>query len=249
MQQFKVLETVVHYEDNATILEKIWGATKNRAKFLHIVSINPEILVQASTDTAFNQAIAASQTHIVDGVGVSTAIQMLYGVHVERMTGVDLMQKVLREGGEQGLCIGLIGAQASLAEELARCYQAKYPQAHYFGTHGFARISEAKKEEEMAIFELITIRRPHILFFAFGSPAQEIWIEKHKSQLGGVVCIGVGGAFDMLGGRVKRAPKWVRELKLEWLFRLLLQPWRMSRQMRLITFVKAVVAQRFSGKR
>lgn len=243
MQQFNILQTTVHYENPSTILEKIWAATKNRSSFVHIVSINPEILVQAATDHTFNQAIAASQTHIIDGVGVSAAIQMLYGTHVERIAGVDLMEKVLNQGGEQGLCIGLIGAQASLAEEIASCYGHKYPNAQFFGVPGFSRIAEAKKSEEIALFELITARKPHILFFAFGSPAQEIWIEQHKVQLSRIVCIGVGGAFDMIGGRVKRAPKWVRQLNLEWLFRLGIQPWRLGRQMRLLKFVKDVASQ------
>ncbi len=78
--------------------------------------------------------------------------------------------------------------------------------------------------------------KPHLVFVAFGSPWQELWIERHRNQFQNCVVMGVGGAFDFLGGKVPRAPVIIRRLGFEWLFRLIVQPWRLRRQLRLVRF-------------
>jgi N-acetylglucosaminyldiphosphoundecaprenol N-acetyl-beta-D-mannosaminyltransferase len=80
---------------------------------------------------------------------------------------------------------------------------------------------------------------------AFGSPNQELWIEHHKKEFKNCVVMGVGGAFDFLGGRVMRAPLFIRQLGFEWFFRLLIQPWRLRRQMRLVRFLGLVIQEFF----
>ena len=86
------------------------------------------------------------------------------------------------------------------------------------------------------------------MFVAFGSPKQELWIAQNLDKLPAKVVIGVGGAFDFVSGKVKRAPVWVRKIGFEWLFRLIIQPWRIKRQLRLVKFVYLVLAEKFGKK-
>src|SRR4030042_3413453 len=118
-----------------------------------------------------------------------------------------------------------IGVKYDLAEELANCYSKKYAQNTFFGIKGIDNIKKVKKTEEDRIFSIITDIKPHFLFIAFGSPDQEIWLWNHRSKLKGIICMGVGGAFDYLIGKVKRPLPFIRNFGLEWLYRLIIQSW------------------------
>jgi N-acetylglucosaminyldiphosphoundecaprenol N-acetyl-beta-D-mannosaminyltransferase len=96
--------------------------------------------------------------------------------------------------------------------------------------------------------EELKSKKTDILFVAFGSPKQEIWIAENLNQLPAKVVIGVGGAFDFISGKVRRAPVFIRQLGLEWLFRLIIQPWRIKRQLKLLTFIDLVLKEKFSAK-
>ncbi|MEX2144803.1 MAG: WecB/TagA/CpsF family glycosyltransferase, partial [Candidatus Spechtbacterales bacterium] len=117
---------------------------------------------------------------------------------------------------------------------------------------------EAKKEDVSSIkYQVLSkgkkihntkyiIPNTDVLFVAFGSPKQEIWIKNNLKNLPVTVAMGVGGAFDMISGKVKRAPVFIRSLGLEWLFRLIIQPWRIKRQLRLLEFVFLVLREKIS---
>jgi len=90
--------------------------------------------------------------------------------------------------------------------------------------------------------------KPHLVFVAFGSPYQELWIARHSNQFGKSVVMGVGGAFDYLSGHVYRAPEFIRKIGLEWFFRLLSQPWRWKRQLSLLKFIKLVLQEKWKKK-
>jgi N-acetylglucosaminyldiphosphoundecaprenol N-acetyl-beta-D-mannosaminyltransferase len=101
--------------------------------------------------------------------------------------------------------------------------------------------------EAPGIVSRIRATRPDVLFVAYGAPKQDLWIAEHRDALGVPAMIGVGGAFDHLIGVRKRAPAWVQRLNLEWLFRLITQPWRWRRQLALPRFVWAVYRERVTG--
>lgn len=244
---YSLLGVHVHPQERKDILENILKYTQKRAVFVHVVSVNPEIILEARQNREFKRVIETARINIIDGSWALLALQVMYKEKFERVTGVDLMAELLDQGGSVGLTIGLIGASDTLAEEVAACYQEKYPKSSFFGLQGFADISHPKQEEIDAIFSIIADRRPHILFFAFGSPTQELWIDANKHKLEGIVCIGVGGAFDFIGGRVKRAPAWMRAVYLEWLYRLVKEPWRIRRQIKLIQYLMLVVLQIIRG--
>jgi len=87
-----------------------------------------------------------------------------------------------------------------------------------------------------------------LIFVAFGSPAQELWLYKHRGKFKGIVCMGVGQGFDVLSGQVKRAPLLLRKIGLEWLYRLITQPWRWRRQLRLVKFLWLVFKEKLSNR-
>ena len=231
------------------ILDKIKYYISNKAEFCHVVSLNPEILVMAQNNVLFKKVLQTAQIRIIDGVGVVVAGRLL-GVNVgDRLTGVDLMEELLSVANQNSLSVGLIGGGEKIAEKLIKCQKDKYPKVNIFGMQGIKDIYSPKYEEENQLFSIVADRKPHILFVSFGSPAQELWIYKNRSKLNGIVCIGVGGAFDYLSNNIVRAPKIIRSLGLEWMFRLIRQPWRVKRQTRLIEFVLLVLKEKFlTGK-
>jgi len=138
----------------------------------------------------------------------------------------------------------LIGGRPNLAESLVNCYRVEFSQAKFKGVYGIKDIKNPQKKEEQEIFSIVADFKPHIVLVAFGSPDQELWLYRHRDQFKNCLCMGVGGAFDYLSGSIIRAPGFLRKIGLEWLFRLLKQPWRWRRQLRLIKFLWLVVKQK-----
>ena len=218
------------------ILEKIKKYIKNPAGFFHVVSLNPENLVIAQDNLEFKKVIKTAQIKIIDGVGIVLAAQLLKIKVGERYPGVELMSDLIKLASKMRLTVFFIGGKGNLAVNLADCYQKKYPEAKFFGLEGIVDIKNPKKEEEKKIFSIVQLFKPHLVFVAFGSPYQELWIARHKDKFSNCVVMGVGGAFDFLANKVARAPTFLQKIGLEWFFRLLIQPWRWRRQLRLIKF-------------
>jgi len=231
------LRIKIFAQNKKNTLEKIKKYIKKNNQFCHIVSLNPENLVIAKENKKFKKVIETAQIQIIDGVGMILASRLLCVSVGERYPGVDLVIDLLNLSSKMRLRVLLIGARSNLAKRLANCYQKKYSPAKFFGLEGILDIKNPKKEEEEKIFSIVSDFKPHLVLVAFGSPDQELWIERHKKEFKNCVVMGVGGAFDFLGGVVPRAPLFLRRLGLEWLFRLLVQPWRWRRQLRLLKFL------------
>ena len=240
----KLLGITLSTSSKQIILEKIEKYISNPHGFFHIVSLNPEIMVLAEENPKFKKVIETAQIKIVDGIGIVMAAQIL-GIEVgSRLTGVDLMKKLVETASFRRLRVMLIGGKPNLAKNLAECYSEDFPEAKFKGIEGVKDIENPTASEESAIFSIVADMRPHIVFVSFGSPGQELWIERHKKEFSNMVIMGVGGAFDFLGGKVPRAPMILRRLGLEWFFRLMVQPWRWKRQLRLVKFAYLVFRQK-----
>jgi N-acetylglucosaminyldiphosphoundecaprenol N-acetyl-beta-D-mannosaminyltransferase len=248
MKQQKILGITIEKHSNKEILEKIKKYLLQPRDFFHIVSINPENLVIAQTNEKFKEVVEMAQIKVIDGFGVALAGKIL-GVDVgKRLAGVDLVERLIEIASDQCLRVLLLGGRQNLALRLAECYQAKFPQAKFFGLEGIKEIKNCQKEDEEKIISIVTEFKPHIILVAFGSPEQELWLTRHKDLFKGVVCMGVGGSFDFLGGIVPRASRWIRSVGMEWLFRLVNQPWRCRRQTRLIRFLWLVLVQKITSR-
>ncbi len=240
MENNKILGIEIQALSKRNILEKIKKFILNPKGCFHITSLNPENLFLATENELFKKALNNSQIRLIDGAGIVIAGKILKIEVGERVTGVNLMDELVKEAAKMRLRILLIGGKGNLADKLADCYQRKYPQAKFFGIEGIKNIKNPQKNEEKKIFSIVTSFKPHLVFVAFGSPYQELWIERYKRKFSGCVVMGVGGAFDFLGGAVPRAPIFFQKIGLEWLFRLIVQPWRWRRQLRLIKFLYLV---------
>ena len=209
----------------------IKGLGKNEKKY-YVVTPNPEILVIANANHNYKKVLNNAKLALPDGVGVMLASKFLSKPLEQRVTGVDLVENLCREVSKQPITVGFLGAGPHVAELASECLREKYPDLKINFTE-----QEWNFEKDYP--------KTDILFVAFGSPKQEIWIAENLNKLPVKVAIGVGGAFDFISGKTKRAPVIFRKLGLEWLFRLFMQPWRIKRQLRLIKFIFLVFKEKF----
>lgn len=209
----------------------IKGLEKSEEKY-YIVTPNPEILVLANNNPVYKKVINNAKLALPDGIGVMMASRLLSKPLRWRIHGVDLMESICREVSKRPITVGFLGGGANVAESAAECLRVKYPGLKVNFTEEEWNFEKKHPETD-------------ILFVAFGSPKQEIWIAENLSRLPVKVAIGVGGAFDFVSRKVRRAPVLVRKIGLEWLFRLIIQPWRIERQLRLIKFIFLVCKEKF----
>lgn len=245
MTKKKILEITMPTQSRNDILEKIKKYISSPRGFFHIVSLNPENMVLTKENDNFKKVVETAQIKLVDGVGVVLAARWLNIPIGQKMTGVELMEELVKMANVLRLRVLLIGARSNLALKLAECYSQKYAQAKFKGLYGIQNIKKPRQVEEKAIFSIVRHYKPHILLVSFGSPYQELWLARHKKQFSKIVAVGVGGAFDYLGGKVARAPKPIRDFGFEWLFRLIREPWRLKRQLRLIKFIRLILAEKW----
>ncbi len=198
----------------------------------HIITLNAEIIYKAQSDPKLKSII--NQAHLVtpDGAGVVWAAKYLKAPVPERVTGIDLTLKLAEIGAKKGYKFYFYGAAPGVAEEAAKNLQEKHKGLNIVGTcHGYIKSHEREK-----LLKDIQEKQPDILLVALGAPNQEFWIRDHLKKLQVPVCIGVGGSFDVISGRINRAPEFFQKAGLEWLYRLLKQPSRIGRMMALPKF-------------
>ena len=210
-----------------------------------IVSINPERVMQARSDRSFADLLRQADLSLADGVGVMWAARWIGQPLPERVTGVDFVRALARRGAREQWRFFFLGAAPGVAEDAARVLAVQYPGLQVAGT--FA--GSPRPEEEREICERIRAARTDVLVVAYGAGAEEGWIARNLENTGAKVAMGVGGALDFISGRTRRAPKWMRERGLEWLYRLVRQPWRWRRQLALPRFALAVVLSRRNSAR
>ena len=221
----------------ATIIAMIERARREPVPVQQIVTLNPEIAMAAQRDDQLRRIIRDAALVVPDGAGIVAASRLLRGGVVARVPGVELVERLAIMSAERGYRLFLLGAAPGVALEAARRLQTLAPGLAVVGAHS----GSSRAEDAEAILAAIQRVRPDVLCVAFGSPKQERWLSEHRPQVGAAVAIGIGGALDYIAGAVKRAPRWMRALGLEWLFRLMRQPWRWRRMLALPRFVVAII--------
>jgi N-acetylglucosaminyldiphosphoundecaprenol N-acetyl-beta-D-mannosaminyltransferase len=210
-----------------------------------IATVNPEFVMIAQRNAEFFNALRSALVCTPDGVGILWAARWLGGPLRERVTGVDLSERLCALAAQRGWRMFLLGAGPGVAERTADIWRARYPGLTVAGTHA-GTPSDADAPEILA---RVRTARANIVLVAYGAPAQDLWLARHLNALRGaasegVVGIGVGGVFDYVAGVRPLAPRWMRRIGLEWLFRLVNQPARWRRQLDLLRFVVAIVGGR-----
>lgn len=202
-----------------------------------IFTPNPEIVMTAQEDEELKRALYSADMLIPDGIGIVIA-SGLYGNRLpERVTGFDLMMELINYGVQRGWTFYLLGGKPGVSDRAAKRLQKVYPNIRILGTyHGYMN-----GEEEEEIIAHINLCNPNILFVGMGAPRQEKWIFKNRKRLKANLVMAVGGALDVLAGKTKRAPKIFIKLGLEWLYRLIKEPWRFPRMLKLPLFLFKVI--------
>ena len=204
-------------------INRVAGAIADRRP-MQIVTLNAEMAMQAGEDPELGEVIQACGLVVPDGSGVVWALRR-QGVSTPKVPGVELVEAMAAVGARQGWKIYFLGAKPGVAAEAAAVLAARYPDLRIVG----ARDGYFKAEDEPALLAEIKEAAPDILLVALGVPRQEKWIAQHQKALGVPVAMGVGGSFDVFAGHVQRAPEAFQKLHLEWLFRLMQEPWRYKR--------------------
>ncbi|HAU31246.1 MAG: Glycosyl transferase, WecB/TagA/CpsF family [Desulfotomaculum sp. 46_80] len=204
-----------------------------------IVTLNPEILYRAQKEPALLRMINCASLVTADGVGVVWASRVARCPVPERVTGIDLMLRLTARCEREGWSIYLLGGKPGVAGAAASRLIRQYPQLKIAGTHHGYFDSKDK------VVQKIKESRPQILFVGMGAPGQDYFIHENLSTLGVPVGMGVGGSFDVIAGRVTRAPVWVQKLHLEWLYRFIKEPSRIGRMAVLPMFAWLVLRRYF----
>jgi len=236
----EILGVRVHRLTFAQALDEIQRMIEQGEKG-YVVTANPEIIMRAQDDGAYREILNAAHMTWPDGVGVLMAGRLLGTFIPERVTGSDGVPLIAQRAAEQGWRVYLLGAAPGVAQQAAHILQERYPGLRIVG----AEPGDPRPEFDEEVVQRINAARPHILLVAYGAPKQERWMARNLPRLQVNVAIGVGGSLDFIAGVQKRAPVWVRRVGLEWLWRLVLEPWRWRRQLALPRFVWQVVRQRF----
>ncbi|MBE2195103.1 MAG: WecB/TagA/CpsF family glycosyltransferase [Anaerolinea sp.] len=202
-----------------------------------IATANPELVMIAQHDSLFFDILNRADRVTADGIGLLWAAKHLNCSLPERVTGSDGLPRICERAAQEGWRVYLLGAGPGVAEKAAAVLKDRNPGLIVAGTYA----GSPSPDEEDAILERINQAQADILFLAYGSPAQEKWIARNLPRLQVRVVMGVGGAFDFTAGVTQRAPEWMRRAGIEWLHRLIRQPWRWRRMLRLPRFVWAVL--------
>ncbi|HEV3154037.1 MAG TPA: WecB/TagA/CpsF family glycosyltransferase [Candidatus Baltobacteraceae bacterium] len=208
-------------------------------KGAQIVTLGTEMVVYAQRDRRYREIINRCALSICDTIGLLAVARMRGAKLRSRVTGVELIEHLCARAAREGIPVFLLGAAPGVAGEAARVLVQRYPGLQIAGV----RDGYFSQAESAQVAAQIRQSRAKLLFAGMGFPRQEYWLADFLVQTDCGAGIGVGGSFDVLGGKVQRAPKEWRRFGLEWLYRLVTEPHRWRRQLALPHFVLLVAGE------
>ncbi|MBI5555694.1 MAG: WecB/TagA/CpsF family glycosyltransferase [Elusimicrobia bacterium] len=228
----------------AEAIPKINGFIKDRLPH-HVITANSLMLNAAMNNNRLKEVFHRSHLVVPDSIGLLLAGKILGQPLAERVPGIDLMYQLFALCQKERYSIYLLGAKLGVAAQAAENIRQQFPGLNIAGTHhGYF----ADLEKDLVIKEISSLKLD-ILFVGLNIPRQELWIDQHLNSLGVPVIIGVGGSFDVISGRIKRAPTAMQKSGLEWLWRTIIEPWRIKRIILLPVFLWNVFRQKYQAQR
>lgn len=211
-----------------------------RKESAYTVTPNPEIVLLARENPQLLEALRGAALALPDGVGLILASGIIGTPLRHRLPGIDFASALMAVLARRQGSVYLLGAKPGVAERAAEQLQRRYPGLRIAGTrHGYF-----STEDEAAITAEIQKAAPSLLLVCLGAPKQELWMHRHSADFPGTLMLGLGGALDVYAGDIPRAPESWRRLGLEWLYRLLLEPRRIKRMIRLPGILRAALTER-----
>ena len=207
-----------------------------------VVTANPEIVLRCRADAEYARAVNGADLVLADGVGDLLAGRILGTPLPERVAGADLVPRVLRDLARRGGSVFLYGGRPGVAEAAAAALEREYPGLRIAGTENGYISSGGELTARLRAL------RPDLVLAGLGAPKQELWMAENRDGLHSVL-IGVGGLLDVFAGRTKRAPESWRRCGLEWAYRLLREPRRAGRMIRLPTVLVLAARERLSRRK
>lgn len=240
IKPIKILGVKIHpLTMNETIADLELKLNKSQQSF--VVTANAEIIMMCQQDEFYKNIINDDADIVLpDGAGAVWAGRYLGYQVPERVAGFDLYNHLLALSAQKGYKVYFFGGSPGIAEAAKVKAENLYPGVSIVGCHN----GYFSDEEINNIIEEINKSEAQILFVALGAPKQEKWLAKYRKQLNPKIIMGIGGSFDVLAGKMQRAPKWMQNASLEWAFRLYKQPSRCIRMLALPKFVLKVIASK-----
>ena len=201
-------------------------AAIDRMESLRLGVVNAAKLVHMRSDRLLRESVVTSDLVFADGMAVVWASRLLGNPLPERVTGIDLFERLMASAERRGESIFLLGAKQDVLERLVEVVATRHPDLRIAGT----RSGYFSDEDSAGVANQIRESGATMLFVGISSPKKEIFLARHGNQLGVALCHGVGGSFDVVAGRTPRAPEFWQRVGLEWLFRLVQEPRRMWRR-------------------
>ncbi|HAC64637.1 MAG TPA: glycosyltransferase [Cyanothece sp. UBA12306] len=226
---FRVLNLHVHLLDDYTqwLLECI-----EHKQGVHVVTLNAEMAMLAQSEPTVTQIIQEADLVIPDGAGVVLYLR-LRGQKQKRCPGIELAESLITKLGITGELapIAFYGGKPGVTQSAADQWKQKVSDISLVTNHGYL-----SSEEEKNWLKTLSEQQPKLILVGLGVPRQELWIRQHRHLCPHAIWIGVGGSFDIWSGAKDRAPSWLRNNNLEWLYRLYQEPWRWQRMLALPRF-------------
>jgi N-acetylglucosaminyldiphosphoundecaprenol N-acetyl-beta-D-mannosaminyltransferase len=205
------------YEDMYPIYDR-WLSDKASSSHALAV-INVHICVSALFNKKLRDLYNSADIIGIDSMPFLRWARAFYNRHTDRFYAPDLMLEVSRKAKEKGYTFFLYGGYPGAPDQIEKYLRARFDGIKVVGKYSppFGQLSE---EQERAVCEMINNANPDFLWIGLGSPKQDVWIREHKDKIRGCIMMPSGATFDFFGGRISQAPKWIRDLGFEWLFRL-----------------------------
>jgi N-acetylglucosaminyldiphosphoundecaprenol N-acetyl-beta-D-mannosaminyltransferase len=208
---------VVSFDEAAAWCFSAASARENPSQ---LVTVNAQSLLMMHDDPAMDEAVRGAAMIVADGASMALAARILNLPWKERVTGVDLMQRLMREGAPKGLRVYYLGATDQVLDRLLAITSEKYPGLVVAGY----RNGYFDRNNDGEVIENIRASNADVLFVGMPTPFKELWLHRNLGRFGVGLAIGVGGTFDVIAGLVPRAPRWMQRSGMEWSWRLMMEP-------------------------
>lgn len=237
-----ILQSWVDAVTMEEVLDKVVEYVENGHRPYSIFASNPAKTFYLTKDQFFHNVFREADLLIPDGIGLVLAAKILFGIEFGRIPGVELMQNICKLSAQKGYKIFIYGAKENVNKSAVEILKTRYPGIDIVGrANGYLG-----KDEMSGLVKKINSSAAQILFLALGSPKQEKWFGTYGDRLESVrICQGIGGTLDTVTGNLRRAPKILRKLGLEWLYRTLTDPRKLKRAQLNLLFGVMVILKKF----